>query len=718
MALLSYGTKRIQKELSIKQNKLKIGVGTKTLMALTIFFWIPVLVLTGILFYLFQAQFQTEATSQVKLGLRGAKIVYEEQVTVLKQVLPQLAQRADFKQAFHERNAEKLQATLLEFGRANGFVTTLIAVDEDQRVLARRGNKRGDLVNFGEVFSRAVLLGELTAGTELISRDFLVQEDPELANMVSDVGVIQLVATPVRNEERIVGAVIAGVLLTANPWLGDSVFKRLGLDFTLFAGRPADGSSLHATSSRPQNTWVIGQPMPPVLNSSIPHGNPFYGVLDMAGESAVAAFEPVRDSRNRVIGAIGVSGIAKGFDSQVAVTISKGLVVVALIGLIISLIVTYFVRSDITRPLNQLVEALQRFGKGEMDVEIKIDTGDQFEALGDGFNHMVRRVFKREARLKKHNAVAKLLMSTLDLDELLEQTLGVVVEISESQIGVIYLWDEANQLLTPRAHYGTENPAACLKMGEGFPGQVAKDKRIRVIPSTDAPSPEKIEMGITQCVPKEVAFIPLVYQDKTLGVLVLGSVENYQKDVVQLFDDLADQLSIALDNAIMHHRIQEISVTDGLTGLYNRRFINERLEELWAFAVRHNEPLTIMLSDIDDFKSINDTYGHDRGDEVICQVANYFTMGARKEDLVARYGGEEFVVVMPNTEAEEARALAERVGEMAREHDYPWADRNVTLSIGLATFPASAATSHLDLVRHADQAMYKAKTSGKDQVVI
>ena len=707
-----------QKELSIKLYRPKLGVGTKTLIALSIFFWIPVSLLTGILFYLFQDQFQNEAASQVKLGLRGAKVIYEEQSTVLKQLLPQLAQRADFEQALHNKNAEQLQAFLLEFSRTAGFVSTLVVVDEDQRVLARRGNKRGDLVNLGEVFSRAVLLGELAAGTELISREYLMQEDPELANIVGDVGVIQLVAAPVRNEERVVGAVVAGVLLTANPWLGDSVFERLGLDFTLFAGKPADGASLHTTSSRSQNSWVLGQPIPTVLNDSIPHGNPFYGVLNVAGVPTIAAFEPVRDSRNRVIGAIGVSGIAKEFDSQVAVTISKGLAAVALMGLIISLIVTYFVRSDITRPLNLLVEALQRFGKGDLDVVINIETGDQFEELGDRFNGMVRRVFQREERLKKHNAVAKLLMSTLDLDEMLDQTLGVVVEISESQIGVIYLLDEANQLLTPRAQYGTENQMACLKMGEGFPGQAAKDKRVLVIPSANAAASEKIEMGITQCVPKEVAFIPLVYKDRTLGVLVLGSVENYQKDVVQLFDDLADQLSIALDNAIMHHRIQEISVTDGLTGLYNRRFINERLEELWAHAIRHNEPLTILLSDIDDFKSINDTYGHDRGDEAICQVADFFKTGVRKEDLVARYGGEEFVVVMANTDAEQAKVLAERIGVMARQHDYTWADRNITLSIGLATFPATSATSHLDLVRLADQAMYKAKTSGKDQVVI
>jgi diguanylate cyclase (GGDEF)-like protein len=247
---------------------------------------------------------------------------------------------------------------------------------------------------------------------------------------------------------------------------------------------------------------------------------------------------------------------------------------------------------------------------------------------------------------------------------------------------------------------------------------VAKDQRTLLVPASSGQPAEKIELGITQSVPREVAYIPLVYKKRTIGVLLLGSMAPYKKDVVELFDDLADQISIALDNAIMHGKIREISITDGLTGLYNRRFINERLDQLWSHAVRHNEPLTVILSDIDDFKSVNDTYGHDRGDDAICQVANYFCAGSRNEDLVARYGGEEFVTVLPNTDSKQAMVMAERIAQMAREHNYSWADRDITLSIGVATFPNISAQSYLDLVRLADQAMYKAKTSGKDKVVL
>ena len=410
--------------------------------------------------------------------------------------------------------------------------------------------------------------------------------------------------------------------------------------------------------------------------------------------------------------------MAQGMASLVFVTLGKGLVVAALLGLVISLIVTFFVRNDIKRPMDTLVDGMERFGEGELDISVDIETGDQFERLGEGFNTMARGVFRREQRLMKHNAVAKLLMSTLNLEELLDQTLKVVVEVSESQVGVVYLWDQSDEALVCQARYGTQHEMAPLKMGEGYPGRAAQDQEILIEPYVSSMPEATIDNGFAKGEPKIVAYIPLVYKERLLGVLVLGTLNQYEDDELQLIGYLADQISIVLDNAIMHHRIQELSITDGLTGLYNRRHINERLEELWARASRHGEPLTVILADIDNFKSVNDTYGHDRGDEVIRRMADVYREGTRQEDLTGRYGGEEFLVVMANTETKDALVLAERIGQMAREQEYEWADRAITLSIGVATYPTEAAASYLELVRFADQAMYKAKLSGKDQVVV
>ncbi len=707
-----------QRVLAIKIDRLKMGVGAKTLLALSVCFWVPISVLAGILFLLFQDLFVDEATAQIKLGLKGAKTVYEERPTVLKQLVPAFARRPDVQDAFFMKDPARLQNLLLEFGKETGFVTVLAAVDENQRIIARRGGSQGEIVSIGDILSRAVLQDELTSATELVSREFLLQESLQPADFIKDVGVVQFVVAPVKREGRIVGAVLTGVLLTADPWLGDTIYKNLGMDFTLFAGKPAEGASIHATASEPKNQWVLGQAMPGNLSEDVLVGRPHYGVMDVNGVPVVAAFEPIKDSRNRVIGAMSVSVPAKEFNSLIMLTVGKGLGVAALLGLVISLVVTFFIRNDITAPLNLLVEGMTRFGKGDLGISVDIQTGDQFEKLGAGFNDMARGIVQREERLKKHNMVAKLLMSTINLSELLDQTLRIVVEITESQLGVIYLWEEESEELVSYAQYGMSGDLPRLKLGVGYPGQAAKERK-KLITPVAANIPEgRIEMGITQCISREVAYVPLVYQDRCLGVLAVGSVEKYKDEVVQLFDYLADQIAIALDNAVMHQRVQELSVTDGLTKLYNRRFMNNRLEELWARAVRHSEPLSIILSDVDNFKSINDTYGHDRGDEVLREVARIFKETARKEDLVARYGGEEFLIVMANTETQEAVELANRIGEMARRKVYPWADRKVTLSLGVATYPAVTASSFDDLVRYADQAMYKAKVSGKDKTVV
>lgn len=708
----------VKRTLSIKLDRPKLGIGTKTLIALSASFWLPVIALVGILFVLLHNHFHDEASSQIRFGLKGAKTIYQERGVVLQQLMTELSSHSSIKKAFYKRDADSLQSVLQGFGKGTKYLSILAAVDEDQRLITRRGGHQGDFMHLGDMLSPALNAGELVVAHRLVSKNSLMLEDEELANMVRDVGLVQFVVVPVKHEGHVRGALIAGILLTADTVLADRVFEQLGIDFVLFGGKPTDGITLHASSSHPRSQWALGEPMPAKIDEAISLGNPFYGPVEIKGVEVMVAFEPLRDSLNRTIGAMGVSAASNAWSGVVFTVLGKGLIVAALVGLLISLVVTYFIRSDISRPMNILVEGMERFGKGELDISVDIQTGDQFEKLGEGFNHMADGVFKREQRLMKHNAVAKLLMSTLNLSELLDETLRVVVDVSGSQVGVIYLWDQTGERLVCNARYGTQHDLSPLKLGEGYPGRAAKDKVILIEPFVADMPEATIESGFSKGAPNEVAYIPLVYKERLLGVMVLGSIDKYEEDEIQLFGYLADQISIALDNAIMHHHVQELSITDGLTGLYNRRYINERMEELWARSVRHSEPMTVILADIDNFKSINDTYGHDRGDDVIRRISEIYTAASRQEDLVARYGGEEFLVVLANTDSADALVLAERICQMAREAEYEWADRKITLSIGIATSPAITAANYVELVKYADQAMYQAKVSGKDKVVV
>lgn len=694
-----------------------LDIGVKTFIALSILFWVPVISLAAILFYMFQNLMYEEVQESIKINLKAAKeVFYEERVRVAEGILTEMADRPDVEAALSKRDKHGLQSILINLGKKNPHMDILMAVSENQQVIARKTNFTGDVIDIGATLSNALTSGASASSTELVGRDFLKTEVEDLNKQIKDVSLVQFVVAPVRHGGKVIGALVAGIPYTGDPWLGNIIYNKFGTEMAVFAGETPESFLLHTTASLPRSTWVIGQAVPQRLKDEISLGKPYYGTLEMAGKSHLVAYEPILDSKHRIIGAIGVSMPAKALTSIVFGNIWKGTAAVAVLGLIISIIVTTFIKLDITRPLNFVVNAMESFGKGDLEISLELKTGDQFEKLGDGFNHMADGIRKREERLKKHNDVAKLLMSTLDLKELLGRLMNIVINVTESSMGIVYLYEEGAKLFVPSINYGTVAELRPIAFGEGYPGMAAQENRIIILRPPADGSIEKMELGYTKAVPNEVAYIPLRYQERILGVLVLGSVKKYSEEEAKLFEYLASQISIALDNAIMHQKIQELSITDSLTGLYNRRYLNARLEEEWARTIRHNKPLSVILSDIDNFKSINDTFGHDKGDEVLKAVSSIVKANVRKEDLASRYGGEEFVVALVDTSKEDATRFAERIRELVRAQTFKWTEKPVTISIGVVCNSDFKAAVFDELIQAADHAMYKAKTSGKDKV--
>jgi diguanylate cyclase (GGDEF)-like protein len=170
-------------------------------------------------------------------------------------------------------------------------------------------------------------------------------------------------------------------------------------------------------------------------------------------------------------------------------------------------------------------------------------------------------------------------------------------------------------------------------------------------------------------------------------------------------------------------RLSDLSIKDGLTGVYNHRYLQEQLAHEVERSDRYAIPVTCLLIDIDDFKNVNDQYGHLSGDAVLGEVARVIRNGVRKIDIVGRYGGEEFLVIMPDTDTQAAEPIARRIVTMMREHAFVLAgflSLRVTVSIGLATYPflEDGVKSKNALLSAADQAMYRAKRSGKNKTVI
>jgi diguanylate cyclase (GGDEF)-like protein len=187
---------------------------------------------------------------------------------------------------------------------------------------------------------------------------------------------------------------------------------------------------------------------------------------------------------------------------------------------------------------------------------------------------------------------------------------------------------------------------------------------------------------------------------------------------------LAEQLRIAeglnaelkkqrAELAEANARLLELSTSDGLTGLRNYRHFRESLAAAFALAERERQPLSVAMIDVDDFKRYNDEFGHDRGNDALCSLAQIFRQSVRTYDLVARYGGEEFSILMPSTGSCGALFAAERV--RAAVHEYAWPRRLVTISVGIATV-SEAHSSPNQLMERADQALYHSKQQGRNRV--
>lgn len=157
-----------------------------------------------------------------------------------------------------------------------------------------------------------------------------------------------------------------------------------------------------------------------------------------------------------------------------------------------------------------------------------------------------------------------------------------------------------------------------------------------------------------------------------------------------------------------------MAVTDGLTGLYNHRFIFERLEEEIAKVARYGRPLSIIMLDIDNFKQVNDTFGHRAGDEVILSVAHAIMASLRKTDVAGRYGGEEFLVLLPETDLKAAHIVAEKIRNTVALLQFETKDLAVTISAGVAE--AEKGESFEALINRADAKLYTAKRNGKNRV--
>jgi diguanylate cyclase (GGDEF)-like protein len=296
--------------------------------------------------------------------------------------------------------------------------------------------------------------------------------------------------------------------------------------------------------------------------------------------------------------------------------------------------------------------------------------------------------------------------------------LGRVCQLIQDAFGVshVSLFLREDHDLVLRAHHGTLTP--CIPEGGRFAATMEPWASI-LAESCTSMERDLCETPAGRFFAESASrlCIPLVSFGQTLGVLALDSsrTDAFSDGDQQSLESVADICATAIQNAHYVDRVKQLAYLDGLTGIFNRRFFELRIMEEIERARRYGTGMAVIMADIDEFKRLNDEFGHVLGDEVLRQVSSLFHQQLRKVDVVCRYGGEEFGILLTQVNPEQAMVVAEKLRKMVEGWQFPGVPRTVTISAGAATFPQHG-TSRDGLVRAADSALYSAKQAGRNKV--
>jgi diguanylate cyclase (GGDEF)-like protein len=323
---------------------------------------------------------------------------------------------------------------------------------------------------------------------------------------------------------------------------------------------------------------------------------------------------------------------------------------------------------------------------------------------------------RRAEQLEAINAVARQTTAVVELDQLLTVVCHLLLEwFRIDHVAVLLAEGETLRVrafegrLTPNLAMGSQ-----LATGVGLAARALSTGKSVIennVNSVDGYIAGFAETESEMCV-------PLIFFGEKLGVLALESARNdaFERDDLQPLESVADICAAAIQNASHFDRMKQLAYVDGLTGIHNRRYFEMRVVEELDRAGRFQGRMSIIMIDIDNFKRLNDEFGHLLGDEVLRSVSTLMKQQLRKVDVVCRYGGEEFAIVVPETSGENALRVAEKLRRQVENHHFPGVPRKVTISSGVADYPTHGITRD-EVVAAADAALYQAKQAGRNRVV-
>ena len=378
--------------------------------------------------------------------------------------------------------------------------------------------------------------------------------------------------------------------------------------------------------------------------------------------------------------------------------------------LAIALIFVLMLTRTLSGQVSEMLGAARRIGDGDFSQNIPVHGNDEMAGLAREFNKMSDRLADqmdelRSQRLEIERSVQRIgeaFASGLDREALLEIVVETTIGACSAEYGLIAL----------SGRVGAEAEAGSASEAMQEAALAAEEQALR--------DREVVEASRDGAHAMSGPLSHLGRPSDALGAMTVARAgSKFSPEEHDVFRYLVGQASASVENVALHEMVSQQAVTDELTGLANNRGLRDWLDREAARAERFRHDLSLLMLDIDDFKQVNDTYGHLQGDSVLRRVGRVLTLEAREVDQPARYGGEEFVVALPETDIEGAVELAERIRTRIESSSIPLVEGNgeirVTASVGVASIPANASNAH-DVIAAADAALYEAKRAGKNRV--
>lgn len=407
----------------------------------------------------------------------------------------------------------------------------------------------------------------------------------------------------------------------------------------------------------------------------------------------------------------------------------RGLVAILAVFVVMAGMLGWLMARVTTRPLAELAEAALAVADGRLDTHIDVKSRDEVGRLALAFNTMtdelrtyIHALQDSRDELKRNlTRLGDTLSSTHDLKKMLAVILETAMVTIRAEAGALMLFSGNRDELYLKVGRGIDgrlsSASVRVGIGEGVAGRVAQSGE--AVHGHVGPEAKELQLAKAEPRADSVIAVPLKSQGRVIGVLNL-----YDRVDADAFDDndlatirsFANQATVAIDNVLLHQEAQRLSITDGLTGLWNYRYFQMNFDKEIERASRFQRPLALLIFDLDKFKQVNDVFGHQRGDSVLIELATRVKGAIREVDTLARYGGEEFVLILPETDLEGATLAAGKICELVRQRSFGTAGEEaikVTVSVGIAVYPDHG-RSGASLIRSADAALYSAKEAGRD----